>query len=194
MRRALLLLALGACSPSIASATYLCGPEELCPEGQKCNGVDNTCVVASDALPFACDSADQIDETPAQGQVIDNLSCVSILNVARGCLTASDAADWYQFDIPDNCAAVQIEAKLEFPIAYEPLALQLASEGGAAVAAETPCGASTVADEGEDVRCFEMTVPVGTHHALGVVHTGTADCDGACANNRYTLSLQLATP
>ena len=42
-----------ACTPTITPGSYLCGPEQLCPEGQACNGPDNVCVRAPNAQPFA---------------------------------------------------------------------------------------------------------------------------------------------
>ena len=45
-----------------------------------------------------------------------------------GCLLSGDVGDWYQLDIPDNCVAVQIEARLSFPVAFEPVQLQIATD------------------------------------------------------------------
>jgi len=189
-------LVFAACSPDIAAGSYLCGPEQLCPEGQACNGVDNTCVLPTQVEPFACpDSQDPAgDDAPSAGQLIDNLTCVSRTSESKGCLLQNDVADWYQFDVPGNCTAVQIEARLTFPIAYEPLVLQISSMDGPAGPAETACPSTTFPDEGEAIRCFKLVVENGSHHAIGLVHQGSEDCHGACANNRYTLSLQLSTP
>jgi len=195
MRIAGLLIALAACSPDIGVGTYLCGPEQLCPEGQACNGPDNTCVAEAQALPFECGTADPAgDDVPTAGVMVANLTCVSTLRESKGCLLQNDIGDWYQFDVPDNCVAVQIEARLTFPIAYEPVTMQVATEDGPGVAADSPCPSSIQPDDGEAVRCFAMTVTNGSHHAIGLVHGGTETCGGACANNRYTLSFQLSTP
>lgn len=194
MIRALLVLALGACSAEIAPETYFCGPEELCPEGLACNGIDNICTVPSKAQAFECDIPDRTgDDEPAMGLQLADLTCVSVVRELRACLFEDDPGDWFQFDIPDNCNAVQIEARLTFPIAFEPVAIELSTEGGAPVGVDSPCEVQNQA-AGEAVRCFQMTVANGTHHAIGLVHSGVENCDGACAHNRYTLSLQLSTP
>jgi hypothetical protein len=194
--RWLVALTLTACSPDIAPGSYLCGPEQLCPEGQACNGTDNTCVLPGQVEPFACEgSQDPVgDDAPSAGLLVDNLTCVSRRAETKGCLLQNDVADWYQLDVPDNCTSVQIEARLTFPIAYEPLVMQISTEDGAPAPADTPCPSSTFADEGESIRCFKLTVPNGSHHAIGLVHQGSENCRGACSNNRYTLQLQLSTP
>lgn len=192
--RALMLLALGACSADIAPDTYFCGPEELCPEGLACNGPDNICTVPSQAQAFECDVPDRTgDDEPSTGLPLSELTCVSGVRELRACLFEDDPGDWFQFDIPDNCIAVQIVARLTFPIAFEPVAIQLSTEGSAPENVDAPCQVGNQ-DAGEDARCFQRTVANGTHHAIGLVHSGTQNCDGACAHNRYTLSLQLSTP
>ncbi len=196
MRRALLALVLAACSPEIAPGAYLCGPEQLCPEGQACNAPDNVCVLESQAQPFACDPDFDPpgDDTPATAISVGTLACVSPVRELDGCMAAGDDADWHAIEIPDGCTAVQIEVTLAFPIAFEELGLQLSSAGGPGTAVGTPCGSSRAPDEGEALRCFEMTVTPGGRYAVGVVAEGTGTCDGACAFNRYRLRVQLATP
>lgn len=202
VKAAAFALVVAACTPDIAPGAYLCGPEESCPEGLACNaGVDmdpatpdNVCVVPGVAQPFACGVPDFPDDDPATGRIIANLSCVSPANESKGCLNDGDVGDWYQFDVPANCNAVQIEARLRFPVAFEPLAMQLATDGGAPMPADTPCSGTQQADDGEEIRCFKLTVTNGSHQAIGVVHSATDNCDGACAHNRYTLSVQLSTP
>lgn len=196
MRLVIVCLLVAACTPDIAPGSYLCGPEQLCPEGQSCNGPDNVCVVTSAAMPFACetDLDPPGDDAPATAQPLGALDCVSALRVTKGCMSAGDVADWYQFDVPASCVTVQVEATLAFPIAYETLDLQLSTNLGPGSVVEGTCPPSRSPDEGEAQRCFEMTVTPGTRYALGVVPDGTGDCDRACAFNRYRLSMQLATP
>jgi hypothetical protein len=195
MRRLGLLL-FAACSAEIAPDTYFCGPEQLCPEGLACNGEDNVCTNPSNAKPFSCDLpfVDRTgDDQPTQGQQIADLACVSGVRELQNCLSEGDPGDWYQLLIPDNCNAVQIEARLSFAIAFEPAAIQLSSDGGTPVTVDGEC-ANNPEQAGETARCFEMTVTNGSLQAIGVVHGDSANCDGACAFNRYTLSLQLSTP
>lgn len=188
------LVVLAACSAEIAPDTYFCGPEQLCPEGLACNGVDNICTNPSNAKPFECDIPDRTgDDEPAMGLQIADLTCVSGVRELRACLFADDPGDWFQFEIPDNCNAVQIEARLSFAVAFEPVSIQLSTEGGTPVTVDGPCE-NDFGDAGETARCFQMTVANGSRHAVGLVHSGVDNCDGACAHNRYTLSLQLSTP
>jgi hypothetical protein len=195
MRGAVLMIFVAACTADIAPGTYLCGPEQLCPPGQVCNGEDNTCVLANQQMPFSCNSSDPTgDDAPSAGQVIGNLTCVSVVQQIKGCLLENDPADWYQFDIPDNCNAVQIEARVTFPIAFEPVVMQASSENGSPSVADTPCKTELAPESGNVARCFKLTVANSSHHAIGLAHEGDANCNGACSNNRYTLALQLSTP
>lgn len=194
--RLVVVVAVAGCTENIVSGAYLCGTEQLCPDGLVCNGPDNVCVLANEAQPFACgDAPDPAgDDSPAQGSVVASLACVSPIRETTGCLLSSDIADWYQFDVPGNCTAVQVEARVTFPIAFEPLAMQRSTDGGPAMAAETPCATTNPPQAGETARCFKLTVENGSHQAIGLVHSDTSNCGGDCANNRYTLSLQLSTP
>ncbi len=195
MRALLLISLLASCSADIAPGTYFCGPEQLCPDGMACNGVDNICTVPSQAQAFDCGIPDRSDDdAPAQGLQLTPLDCVSGVRELKACLFADDPGDWFQFDVPGNCSAVQIEARLTFPIAFEPVGMQLSTEDGAPMNVDSDCALSTGDDAGSVSRCFEMTVSNGSHHAIGLIHSGTDNCDGDCAFNRYTLDLQLSTP
>lgn len=186
---------LAACTPDIAPGAYLCGPEQLCPEGMACNGPDNVCVFAGNAEPFACGVADPPgDDLPGAGQVIDGLTCVSAIRETTGCLLPNDPGDWFQFDVPDNCVAVQVEVRMTFPVAFEHLALELSSDDGPGARVDGECATGLPADDGEVARCFKMTLANGTHHAVGVTHSNELHCGGGCANNRYRLQVQLSTP
>src|SRR5512138_13863 len=189
-------VACAACTADVAPGTYFCGPDGACPEGQACNGPDNLCVVASQAAPFECtdDFLDPAgDDVAATGQIL-TMTCISGLHVSKGCLPLSDGGDWYQFDVPASCTAVQVEAKVTFPIAFERLALQLSTANGAPASAETPCKFTLPENGPEDARCFTSIVQPGVHYAIGVVADGSGDCGGTCRNNRYTVTIQLETP
>jgi hypothetical protein len=194
----LLPLALLACTEEITPGAYLCGEEQLCPEGMACNGPDNVCVDNSQAQPFACNNEDNPDppgdDAPADGLTVADLMCVSPIRESRGCLLASDPGDWYQFDVPANCVEVQIEGRLILPIAFEQIGMELVTEDGAPVRVDGDCEQNQLPDQGFTARCFKQTVTSGSHHALGLVHSGELDCGGTCNNNRYTLQLRLSTP
>jgi hypothetical protein len=198
VRLALLVVLVAGCTETIAPGVYLCGEEQLCPEGMACNGIDNVCVTPAQAQPFSCIAEDNPDhvgaEAPATGIEVAELTCVSPIREIAGCLLASDPGDWYQFDVPDNCVAVQIEARVVLPIAFEQLAMELVTGDGAPVRVDEDCVGSQLPDQGFVARCFKQTVTNGSHHAIGMVHSGDLDCGGACGNNRYTLQIRLSTP
>ena len=173
-----------------------CGDTRACPDGLVCDAVEDVCTVPSQARAFDCEIPDRTgDDAPTDGlQLTPALECVSGVRELKACLFADDPGDWFQFDVPPNCTAVQIEARLTFPVAYEPVALQLSTDGSAPVTVDGECTVSTGDNGGSTSRCFEMVVANGSHHAIGMVHSGEANCDGDCAFNRYTLSLQLSTP
>ncbi len=219
MRR-LLLLVLGACSAEIAPNTYFCGPEQLCPDGLVCDAVEDVCVSPSQARAFDCQIPCRFDDSgepqelcpdefvckqnrcvaitdnePASGFLLEPaFECVSDVREIASCLSPDDPGDWFTFDVPGNCTAVQIEARVSFPIANEPVLLQLSTNGGPPTTVETDCKVSTGEDGGRTSRCFEMTVANGSRHSVGLVHSGVDDCGGNCTFNRYQLNLQLSTP
>lgn len=203
MRAIVLCVGLAACAPDIHSGSYLCGPNASCPEGQACNGADDedsglmadTCVLASTAQPFAC--TDQMNAEPnntaGEGLVLQNLGCVSAPFVMESCMPSDDSADWLTFVAPSVCSAVEVQARLVFPIAFEELGIelwdvtrnvQLATDGECAQGAEI----------GAVRRCLDFELVPGTTYGVKVRPTGTGNCDGACTYNRYSLSVQLATP
>jgi hypothetical protein len=191
-------LAIAACTPTIDPGAYFCGPEGACPEGQACNGPDNTCVLANQALPFECgfDHTDVSgDDATATGQSVLLTSCVSPVFSTPGCLPVGDVADWFQFDVPATCGAVEVAARISFPVAFERLELQLSEENGVGQAREVPCtGGSVNPDDPEETRCLTATVQPGKHYAIGAVPDGTQDCDAQCKHNRYVIQIRLAAP
>ncbi len=196
MRAALLCIALAACAPDIVSGAYLCGPDMACPDSYVCNGSDNSCVLPSRAMAFACTNeqeAHEPDDTSAQAAAIPMLGCVSTPFTQAGCLATGDTNDWFAFDAPDACAAVEAVARMYFPVAYEPLTFELWDlTGNMQVATGGMCKQADVA--GTASTCFTYTLTGGHHYGVLVKPAGGGDCDGKCAFNRYSLSLQLQTP
>ena len=193
MRALLFIALLSACSPEIVQGAYLCGPDESCPDGQKCNGVDNVCVLPSGAKPFEC--GDKITEVEpnngaAAAQTIANLACASPLIQIKGCTPAADAEDWYAFDVPATCTATVATVRLDFPLAFEQLSVELAGKTGS----QADCGSTAPPDDGSDTVCLSTPVTAGQRYTLRVARSGVGNCDGQCGYNRYSLSLQLGTP
>jgi hypothetical protein len=190
------LAALAGCNPDIASGSYLCGPEGLCPEGQVCNGPDNRCVLPGEAQAFACGAAfdPSGDDAPATGTEVQDLTCSSVSTSTDGCLGGADERDFFQLDVPAECAASRIEASVSFPIAFQPVRLLLSVGGAAPEQVETPCPPSLSPAEGHGLSCFSQAALAGQHYAIGVIRAGDADCGGACRHNRYALRFRLASP
>jgi hypothetical protein len=195
MRAIVLCFGLAACTPDIVSGAYLCGPEASCPEGQVCNGPDNTCVLASLAEPFSCvpEMNFEPDDTIADAHLLANLGCVSAPFANEACMPAGDAADWLVFVPPSVCTAVEVQARLSFPVAFEVLGLELWDvDHNMPLATDTACRQG--AETGEVRRCLDFVLVPGTKYGIKVYPTGEGTCRGACAYNRYSLSVQLATP
>ena len=195
MRAAILALGLAACSPDILSGSYLCGPEQSCPDGQACDGSNNTCVIASTVTPFGClpKEEHEPDNTPATGFAVGALGCVSQVFSTHGCLAAGDTQDWFTLTAPTGCTALEIDVRVTYPVAYETLGLALADAAGTTIAMDAPC-ATEGGTAGDDDRCIKQTITPGSSYAVQVKPAGGGDCDGRCNFNRYTLAIQLATP
>jgi hypothetical protein len=190
------VLALAACEPSIASGSYQCGPEQLCPEGFACNGVDGLCVAPGAAKPFVCgaeygDVAG--DDSPATARTLGELACVSFVSESRSCLPMGDTGDFYTFKVADGCTSSEVHASVLYPIAWQHLVLQLGKLGETPVTIESKCPTVRDVDDPLTASCLAAPVQPGTY-VLGVIADGTGDCDGTCKFNRYTLGVQLATP
>jgi hypothetical protein len=195
MRVLMLFPLLAACAPDIVPGAYLCGAEQLCPEGQECNGADGKCVAPSSVQPFACDPAmlHEPDDTPDQGFAVPNLACVSASFTSSGCLAAGDAQNFVALDAPDNCATVAIHATVLFPVAWEPLGLQLWDRASHTMLATDDACASTSPVAGQITRCLVHPLTNKGKYAIAVVPAGGGDCDGTCNYNRYSLTLQLGS-
>jgi len=195
MRAALLVLVAG-CSPEIASGSYLCGPDKACPPSEACDGVTDTCVLESSEQPFACDLGTEFpgDDTSATAQQIPALACVSPPYQVSECLPMGDMADWFAFATPANCSSVEVQARILYPVAYEGMNLELWDlAANSQIGTDVPC-ADSINDPAHVERCIKLTIPPGGSYGLLVKPNGQGDCDGACAYNRYSLSVQLATP
>ena len=196
MRVATFALGLAACSPEIASGSYFCGPEQACPSDQACSG-EGVCVVPAEVRPFACDTGTdpEPDDTAAQASALPALGCVSNPAVKAGCLHAGDPTDWFSLATPAACSQVQVQVRITFSIAFEPLALELWDLGAnTKIADDAECPGSGSTSMGDDDRCIQMTVSPGGGYGIAVKPAGGGDCGGSCDYNRYTLTVQLATP
>lgn len=192
MRAVMIVALLGGCAPEIVSGAYRCGPDASCPDGQACNGPDNTCVAPSSVEPFACEPAVQTepDDTAASAFALGELDCLEVFST-DSCMVAGDSADWFQFAAPAGCGDVHAAARVRFPIAFQQLQLELWDLGSnTLVTADAECTVGS--DEGgEELRCLEADLVTGSSYGLRVIPTGDGTCAGDCAYNRYTVRVQL---
>jgi hypothetical protein len=190
-----LVIALAGCTPEVVSGSYLCGPNASCPEGQVCSGADHICVLPGTDEPFSCapDVNSEPDDSSANAYLIKNLGCVSLPFSVDSCMADQDNSDWMKFVAPSGCS-VAADARVAFPIAFQRLSLELydldrdellVSDGECEVGEPTP---------GDELRCLDATLVAGTNYGLHVKPAGDGNCGGACAYNRYTLTVQLGTP
>jgi len=196
MRAMWLLVVVGACAPDIVPGSYLCGAEESCPPDEACDGVTDSCVLTSSAVPFACDAGTEHtgDDTADQARAIPMLNCVSPAYRESDCMPIGDSADWYKLAVPSTCTSVEVQARIIYPVAYEGLSLELWDLGtNQSIGTDIPCPDS-VGDPAHVERCIKLTVTPGGTYGLLVKPSGQGMCGGACAYNRYDLSVSLDTP
>jgi hypothetical protein len=179
-----------ACSPEIADGSYFCGDQALCPVGDKCNGPDNTCVLAGFALPFQCPTNSQQpepDNTPAEAIQLPGFTCVSTGFDASGCLAPGDPADWVKLTAPTGCISLQINVHVDFPTAWEPIELQLlGSDGVTQVATGSACVSEV---PGDSATCLLAPGSDGEEYFLGFVPG--PNCGGDCNFNSYTYGIAV---
>lgn len=193
--RALVLVALAACSADIPSGSYQCGPEQACPPDQACNGADNTCVAVSQAQPFMCLAKEEHepDNAPAMATAMPHFDCVSNVFTFDGCLAPGDTQDWFSFAAPAGCSALEADIEVSFPVAFEAVGVVLGDDAGSTVAPDGTCKAAGTA-AGDDERCIQQTITPGQNYTVEIKPSGGGDCGGTCNYNRYTLQVQLTTP
>ena len=195
MRAVLACAVLAACAPDIAPGVYICGPEQLCPDGLVCDGAEAVCVNEATALPFAC-GPEHVDvpgdDAPATAQSLGDLTCNSLVVEAISCLPGGDAGDFYTFRVLDGCTTARLRASVIYPVAFQRVVLQLAKVGEAPMTIDTECPPRNL-DAGAAASCLDAAIAPG-EYVIGVVPDGTGTCDGACAFNRYSLGLQISTP
>jgi hypothetical protein len=187
-------ISLAACTPDVATRTYDCGPEQLCPPGQRCNGPDNTCVTAGTEQAFACDptALHEPDDMPAQGNPLPALHCPSAPFMATGCLAAGDIANWSLVQAPTGCPPIALAVRVEYPIAFEQVGFEVWDLGGAApakLAASGACDPGPLAS-GDTDTCATTKIASGGSYGILAQPAG-GDCKGACAFNRYELTVQI---
>jgi hypothetical protein len=126
-------------------------------------------------------------------------TCISPLATENGCLAAGDTSNWLSFTAPVGCNAVEVSVRLDYPIAFEPIALSLfdtttAAGAGTVLASDTACTQDDDAPSGDVLRCLKFTLVSGDTYGLELAPAGGGDCGGQCNFNRYELTATLDTP
>jgi hypothetical protein len=191
----LFIMFAAACTPEIISGAYLCGPDGACPDGLACSGESGTCRLPTQVQPFACEPMldTEPDNSAAEAYSI-TLQCVSVPFVSESCMPEGDDADWLTFVAPTQCIAVEVQARLSFPISFADLGLELWNlDTDTRLATDTDC-VQAGGSLGDVRRCIDFELVGGTRYGIKVHRTGEGTCDGACSFNSYRLTVGTATP
>lgn len=183
-----------ACSPEIASGSYYCGAQGLCPADQVCNPADGTCVLDGEQSAFACSTLEpEPDDTPAQAQAVPGVNCLDTAASVVDCIDPGDTADWLSFALPTACTGpVSLQIRVSFDAAFQPLQLALTGSDGTPIATSQPC-ASTGGAGNLASACLTATGSGGDGFDLEVSPTGS-DCGGACNFNTYAVTIVGGAP
>jgi hypothetical protein len=184
------LLAVAACKPDITAGTYYCGDEESCPADLRCDGPTAECVYPQDVEVFTCPdgtNAAEPDDAVADALDIGDAGCGGVPFNDNGCIDNSVDVDHIVLTTPASCDGT-LDIRLRFPLAFVPLALDLLAPDGTVVqAGEITEDSDTTAQVTVSLRA---TVGPGEQYILRIRAAPDApDCDGACAYNRYSLSV-----
>lgn len=190
MRAALLALLAASCSPDIGAGAYFCGTDSLCPDGFACDGPSNTCVLPAAVQPFTCGTGSDAnpehepDDDASGAFAVPALHCVPTAVELLGCLHDGDPADYISFTVPDGCALQHVTLEVDFETAFAEVGLSVDGDQ----TADAACDASSL---GESARCLTIPITDGTTYDVSIAPTGSDDCGGDCAFNRYSVSISL---
>jgi hypothetical protein len=186
----LALVAAVACTPEIPGGVYHCGPERSCPPDLSCDGVTAVCVYPGEARPFQCGEGASVaepDDTLPLAAPLGRRGCGFESVVLEGCVDHADDVDHTGFTTSLDCDVRPFEARIRYPIAFGPVALELLDDAGEVLAAGAVC--DELDDTGHVQVCLQASVPEDVPMYLRVRLEGALDCDGRCAHNRYRLSI-----
>ncbi len=203
-----LALALGAtaCAPDIATNSYFCGPEGLCPPKQSCNfgefpDIAYSCQLPESVSAFRCAGApldQEPDDTQEQGTALGELQCETRQNLPSfGCITSATDVDHFVFNKSASCGGdnPQVQARIQFPIGAAPVSVQLLDATGATLRTGEFCSSQVETDTGMESRC--ITTPdleAGTYTLrISLDSEANANCSGECDFNRYKLVLAASS-
>lgn len=194
MRLLMLVCVLAAgCSPEVVADSYYCGPEQLCPDEQACDRATNICVSDGQETAFACGDTTESEpnDSFATAEPVGDLECVARREGA-GCVKSdSDARDYFVFTVPTSCSPRKVVAQAAYPVAFEPIVIELVDGADVVLATSEPCASGGEDDIGTTASCLEAPVGTGETFGLRIAGSGSENCGGSCAFNRYGLTIQL---
>jgi hypothetical protein len=187
--RALLFLALAACSPDINPGSYYCGPSEDCPPDLKCDGATDLCDLPATAGPFLCPAgtnANEPDNNMTTALDIGVAGCGTQSYSDSGCIDKASDIDYVTFTAAAGCNTIDV--RLRAPVAWATPTVELMDDTSAVIA--TGSGSGTIDDMGETALQLTGTITGGLRYYVRVrLADGTPDCDGTCSYTWYQLSI-----
>lgn len=189
MRRLALLATLAACDPEITSGVYYCGPERACPPDLRCDEPTALCVYPAEAEAFVCGPGtndNEPDDDLASAFALGTAGCGSLSLVQPGALDEDEDVDHLAVVTPVGCAG-EFEVLVRYPIALAAVTVEILDATGAVLATGEICDDLDVS--GRVHLCAQVDVTPSTTYVLRIGLGGEGDCDGACAYNRYMLSV-----
>jgi hypothetical protein len=187
LSRGALVLLLAGCEPEIGRGTYHCGPERLCPPDLVCDGVTAICTVEHEALAFECaegSTDSEPDDDPDAPYDIGVVGCGEPRAMA-GCLDDGADLDHLGLVVPAGCS--ELGAEVRYPVAFAPVVLEVIDDAGTVIASSEVC--EELDEAGRAVACVTAAVSGDAGYVVRVTRGEGGDCDGACAYNRYDLSI-----
>ncbi len=177
------------CSPEIGSGSYYCGPERACPEDLRCDEASALCVFVQQVEPFTCGPTandHEPDDGVADAFDLGVAGCGGFSILQTGCIDSATDVDYLTGVTPAGCAG-DLDIRLTAPVAFMPVQVELLDDSGAVVAGGAVCVEAD--DDGEQQVCLSAELGASAGFQLRVQRAEGGDCGGACAYNRYALSI-----
>jgi len=182
-------VALAGCEPDIVGGAYYCGPERACPPDLRCDEATAVCRYPREVEAFTCPdgtNAHEPDDTVAAAFDLGTAGCGVGSVAADGCIDNAPDLDHWTIHTPEGCGST-VHVTAAAPLAFAPVSLEVLAADGTQLVEGTVC--DDLDDAGQVRRCADLDLPGGSTAVLRLGLLGGEDCDGACAYNRYHLSV-----
>lgn len=186
MIRGTVFLVLAGCAAEIPSGSYLCGPDDACPDGQVCDAPTQRCVAPGLETKFLCDPTEQHDDaTPATATSLGTVGYSASPRTAQGCLDVTDGEDWFSVTSTTDCDPLALHVALTYPGMYAALTLVVADHLGNTLANDQ---GEPDATPGDVTLKADIGVHVGETWTIQLKPLVHDNCFN-CTDNRYSLSV-----